>query len=128
MRTVLRAIWRTGLCLLVPAMVWGQATTSDPPPVPQRTTPVAKARVSPGKEIGRGGADIGKGVAQGTADIARGTADGVGSLAHGSLGGAGASFGRGVVGMGKAVTVGSAKGVGRIGKGLGGEFRKIGRR
>jgi len=37
----------------------------------------------------------------------------------------GASLGKGAGGLGKNVTVGTGKGVGKIGKGVGGELKKL---
>jgi len=39
--------------------------------------------------------------------------------------GAGASLGKGAVGFGKNTAEGTAKGVDKIGKGVGGEFKKL---
>ncbi len=130
MRVRLRVICLVGLSVLLPALGWSQTattgSTASPPPAPQRTAPAVKSSGGPGRQMGRGGEDIGLGVAKGTGELAKGTAGGVASLAHGNFGGAGASLGRGAFGMGKNVTVGSAKGFTKIGKGIGGEFRKHG--
>jgi hypothetical protein len=48
------------------------------------------------------------------------------SLSHGDFVGAGSSFGKGALGLGEHVGVGTVKGGVKIGRGLGGEFRKIG--
>ena len=42
--------------------------------------------------------------------------------------GAGASLGKGAVGFGKNTAVGTTKGVGKIGKGFGGEIKKLDRK
>ena len=126
----LRVICLVGLSVLLPTLGWSQTattgSTASPPPAPQKNAPPVKYSGGPGHQMGKGGEDIGMGVARGTGDLAKGTAGGVVSLAHGNFGGAGASLGRGALGMGKDVTVGSAKGFTKIGKGIGGEFRKHG--
>ncbi|MFZ0963749.1 MAG: hypothetical protein WAO35_23025 [Terriglobia bacterium] len=107
---------------------WSQSNASPAPAQAPKTTPQVKKQTTPGREMGRGGEDIGKGVAKGTADLVKGTAGGVGNLARGNVGSAGASFGKGVGSMGKNVTVGTVKGAAKIGKGLGGEFKKLGKK
>ena len=118
-------------CLFVVALAfavcgWSQSSTDQKPAETQQASHSAKKTTGPAKEMGKGSADIGKGVAKGTGDLAKGTAGSVASLAHGNFGGAGTSLGRGAFGMGKDVTVGSAKGFTKIGKGIRGEFRKHG--
>ena len=125
MRTGLKVLCVVALFALAPAFGSSEPTTSGPAPEPPTVTSPTRKTTTPGKQIGRGGEDIGKGVAKGTGALAKGTAGSVAGLAHGNFAGAGASLGRGAVGMGKEVTVGSAKGVAKIGKGLGGEFKKI---
>lgn len=125
----MRLVFRV-LCLLaVPCLFavsgWSQSTSARTTSDPEGTIRVRNKPPGPAKEIGRGGADIGKGVARGTGDLAKGTAGGVNHLAHGDVGSAGASVGRGVGGMSKHVGVATVKGVGKIGKGVGGEFKKL---
>ena len=88
----------------------------------------SKKNKGPGKEIASGGGDVGKGAAKGAADLGKGAAGGAGNLATGNLAGAGTSAGKGTVGFGKSVAVGSGKGTAKIGKGLGGEFKKVARK
>jgi hypothetical protein len=135
MRVRLRVICLVGLSVLLPTLGWSQTATTgstaspppaSPPPAAQKSTVPTKYSGGPGHQMGKGGEDIGKGVAKGTGDLAKGTAGSVASLAHGNFGGAGTSLGRGAFGMGKDVTVGSAKGFTKIGKGIRGEFRKHG--
>jgi hypothetical protein len=104
---------------------WSQSGTDQKPAETHKTSHSAKKTTGPGKEMGKGSADIGKGVAKGTGDLAKGAAGSVGDLAHGNVGGAGASLGKGAVGFGKNTAEGTAKGVDKIGKGLGGEFKKL---
>ena len=104
---------------------WGQsppgASVADAQTIPHQD----KTEVGPVKEIGKGGEDIGIGAARGTADVAKGTAGAIGNLAHGSVGGAVASFGKGAGGCAKNVAVGTGKGVAWVGRGIGGEFKKL---
>ncbi|MGA3327650.1 MAG: hypothetical protein ABSF45_24585 [Terriglobia bacterium] len=97
------------------------ASGADPQTAPHQD----KAEVGPVREIGKGGEDIGIGAARGTADVAKGTAGAIGNLAHGSVGSAVASFGKGAGGLAKNVAVGTGKGVAWIGRGIGGEFKKL---
>jgi hypothetical protein len=105
---------------------WGQSSVDQQGGDKHKTAHSEKKTTGPGKEMAKGGADIGKGVAKGTGDLAKGTAGSVGNLAHGNVAGAGASLGKGAVGFGKNTTEGTAKGVDKIGKGIGGEFKKLG--
>ena len=104
---------------------WSQSSTDQKPAETHKASHSAKKTTGPGMEMGKGSGDIGKGVAKGTGDLAKGTAGSVGNLAHGNVGGAGVSLGKGAVGFGKNTAVGTTKGVGKIGKGLGGEFKKL---
>ena len=104
---------------------WSQPNTNQDSTEVKKTVQEKKKGRGPGKEMGKGGEDIGKGVAKGTADLGKGVAGGVGDLATGNVGGAGASVGKGVGGFGKDVTVGTAKGLGKIGKGSVGEIKKL---
>jgi len=117
-------------CLFAMAMAfavcgWSQSSPDQKPPEKHKASHSAKKTTGPGKEMGKGSADMGKGVAKGTGDLAKGTAGSVGNLAHGNVAGAGASLGKGAAGFGKNTAVGTTKGVGKIGKGLGGEFKKL---
>ncbi len=130
MRRTCQTICLAGFLLIFAAMAWGQSSGS--PSAPTKATDASSVDASTpasnegaGREIGRGGEDIGKGVAQGTADLARGTAGGIGSLAHGRVGSAVGDVGKGVGETSKTVAVGTAKGAVKIGKGIGGEFRKL---
>ncbi|MGD0128075.1 MAG: hypothetical protein ABSF46_22160 [Terriglobia bacterium] len=117
-------------CLIAVALAfavcgWSQSSPDQKPAEKHKASHSAKKTTGPGKEMGKGSADIGKGVGKGTGDLAKGTAGSVGNLAHGNVAGAGASLGKGAVGFGKNTAVGTTKGVGKIGKGLGGEFKKL---
>jgi hypothetical protein len=124
MRLVLR-IW----CLMAVICGFGVSGWSQSGPgttaAKAQTTVHQDKEVGPVKEIGKGGEDIGVGAARGTAEVAKGTAGAIGNLAHGRVGGAAASFGKGAGGMAKNVAVGTGKGEGWIGRGIGGEFKKL---
>jgi hypothetical protein len=105
---------------------WSQSSPATTSADPQKTAHEDKQKTGPGKEMGKGGEDIGKGAAKGTGELAKGTAGAVGNLAQGNVGSAGVSLGKGAAGMAKNVAVGTGKGVGKIGKGIGGEFKKLG--
>ena len=104
---------------------WSQTSPDATSGAPQKSVRQNKKHRGPGKEMGKGGEDIGVGAAKGTGDLAKGTVDGVGHLATGNFGSAGASMGKGVGGLGKNVVVGTGKGLGKITKGIGGEFKKL---
>ncbi len=114
------------IVITFPPGVWSQSNTETKAVDTQQSAHPPQKTNGPGKEMGKGGEDIGKGVAKGTGDLAKGTAGSVANLAHGNASGAGASFGKGAYGLGKNVTVGTGKGLGKLGKGIGGEFRKLG--
>ena len=104
---------------------WSQSGTDQKQAETHKVSHSAKKTTGPGKEMGKGGEAIGKGVTKGTGDLAKGTAGSVGDLAHGNVAGAGASLGKGAAGFGKNTAEGTAKGVDKIGKGIGGEFKKL---
>jgi hypothetical protein len=76
-------------------------------------------------EIGSGVGTAAGGVAKGAGSAAAGVGKGAVDLATLHPIDAGAAAGTGAVKAGKDVTVGSAKGVGKIGKGIGHALRKI---
>lgn len=96
----------------------------------QESTPTSKSSArkekknKSGKEIGHGGEDIGKGAAKGSVDLGKGAAGGAGDLVTGHPVDAGASVGKGAAGFGRHAGVGAAKGTYKIGKGIGGLFRR----
>jgi hypothetical protein len=104
---------------------WSQSSANQDSKNSPTTVHSEKKPAGQGKEMGKGGEDIGKGVAKGTSDLAKGTAGSVGNLAHGNVGGAGASLAKGTKGLGENVAVGTGKGAGKIGKGIGGEIKKV---
>jgi len=88
---------------------------------------VAEQKPQPGAagEIGNGAGAIGTGVAKGTGHLAKGTAKGAVDLVTLHPLEAGASIGKGAAMAGKDVTVGTVKGTGKIGKGVGKAFKKV---
>ncbi len=84
-----------------------------------------KPKPGPARQIGNGAGDIGSGAARGAGDLAKGTAKSAANLATLHPIDAASSLGRGGAAAGKNVTVGVAKGTGKIGKGIGRAFKKI---
>ncbi|HKD07331.1 MAG TPA: hypothetical protein VKB79_15620 [Bryobacteraceae bacterium] len=76
-------------------------------------------------EIGGGVGSVGGGVAKGAGSAATGVGKGALDLATLHPIDAGVSVGTGAVKAGKDVTVGSVKGAGKIGKGVGKTVRKV---
>ncbi len=110
--------WRS--VLLVAAMLscgFAQSATEPPPARPQEP--------GPGRQIGSGVGTIGLGAAKGAGHLALGTAKGLGQLLTLHPVGAGVSIVKGAGTAGKDVTVGTVRGTGRIGKGIGRELKKI---
>jgi len=79
----------------------------------------------PGHQIGSGVGTIGEGAAKGAGHLALGTAKGVGKLVTLHPVDAGVSVAKGAGTAGKDVTVGTVRGTGRIGKGIGRGVKKI---
>ena len=97
---------------------------------PQGDTPVkaekaGKSKKGAAAEVGSGVGTVAGGVAKGAGSAATGAAKGAVDLATLHPIDAAAAVGTGAVKAGKDVTVGSAKGVGKIGKGVGHALRKI---
>jgi hypothetical protein len=76
-------------------------------------------------EVGSGAGTVAGGVAKGAGSAAAGVGKGAVDLATLHPIDAGAAVGTGAVKAGKDITVGSAKGVGKIGKGVGHVLKKI---
>ncbi len=87
--------------------------------------PRRKPAVGATREIGRGAGSIGTGALKGTGELAKGTANGALDLVTLHPIDASASLGRGALGAGKDVSVGTLKGTAQIGKGVGKAIRKI---
>jgi len=101
---------------------YGQSPDSD---APARTTKVKKPKKGAAAEVGRGVGTAAGGIAKGAGSAASGVGKGAVDLATLHPIDAGAAVGTGAVKAGKDVTVGSAKGVGKIGKGVGHALKKI---
>jgi hypothetical protein len=91
----------------------------------QKSTDRDHPKESTSSQLGHGGKEIGRGVALGSADLGQGVAGGAGNLATGHPIDAGSSVAKGTVGFGKHAGVGAAKGTFKIGKGIGGLFKKL---
>jgi hypothetical protein len=87
-----------------------------------------KAEPGPGKEIGKGGADIGKGTGKGAESLGKGTAGAAGNLVTLHPGKAATDLGKGAGGAGKDVGVGAGKGAAKIGKGSAKGIGKLGKK
>src|SRR5579863_6758992 len=106
--------------LALTSACFGQSTQND---VPARTKEVKKKGAA--GEVGSGIATTAGGAAKGAGSAASGAGKGAVELATLHPINAGAAVGTGAAKAGKDVTVGSAKGVGKIGKGLGHALKKI---
>ena len=100
------------LSLALAAGVWAQSDE------PQREP-------GPGREIGSGAGDIGKGAAKGAGNLAKGTGQGALDLVTLHPIDAAASVGKGAVLAGKDVSVGTVKGTGKMGRGIGRAIKKL---
>jgi len=84
-----------------------------------------KAKKGAGRDIASGTANIGTGAAKGATSLGKGTARGVTDLATLHPIDAATSVAGGAVSAGKNVTVGTAKGAGKITRGVGKALKKI---
>jgi len=112
------------LILVLPA--FAQPAQSDEPSATENHSG-KKKKHSKGaaSEIGSGAGSVGGGVAKGAGAAASGAANGAVDLVTLHPIDAGVSVGTGAVKAGKDVTIGSAKGAGKIGKGVAHVFGKI---
>jgi hypothetical protein len=110
----------TGLLLTFSA--WSQSN-----PDTNATSQAKEEKHQPGavKEIGAGAGAIGTGAVKGTGAAAKGTAKGAADLVTLHPIDAGTSVGKGAATAGKDVTVGTAKGTGKVAKGIGRAFKKL---
>lgn len=113
--------------VLISALVMASASLGQSP---QASTPVkAETARKPQKgaaaEVGSGLGTVAGGVAKGAGSAATGAAKGAVDLVTLHPIDAGAAVGTGAVKAGKDAAVGSAKGVGKIGKGVGHALKKI---
>jgi hypothetical protein len=101
---------------------FGQSPQAD---TPTKTGKVKKPKKGAAAEVGSGVGTAAGGFAKGAASAASGAAKGAVDLATLHPIDAGAAVGTGAAKAGKDVTVGSVKGVGKIGKGVGHALKKI---
>lgn len=106
----------------VAATSFGEPPRADPPAKAEKAR---KPRKGAGAEIGSGVGTAAGGVARGAGSAASGAAKGAVDLVTLHPIDAGAAVGTGAVKAGKDVTVGSIKGAGKIGKGVGHALKKI---
>ncbi len=99
-----------------------QSPEAVPPVKPEKAM---KAKKGSAAEIGSGVGTAAGGVAKGADSAASGVAKGAVDLATLHPIDAGAAIGTGAAKAGKDVAVGSVKGVGKIGKGLGHALKKV---
>lgn len=104
---------------------FGQSPQTENPVTPVKKQKVRKPKKNPAAEIGSGVGTAAGGVAKGAGSAATGVAKGAVDLATLHPLDAGAAVGTGAVKAGKDVAVGSVKGVGKIGKGVGHALKKI---
>jgi hypothetical protein len=90
-----------------------------------RDYPASTGQPGPGREMANGAGDIGKGAAKGAGDLGLGVVKGAASLATLHPVDAGISLGKGTVLAGKDVTVGAAKGTGKVVHGVGRAFKHL---
>ncbi len=107
---------------------FGQSNADQESTSSQKGDQGRKNNNGPGHEMGQGGIDIGRGAARGSLDLGKGVVGGAGNLVTGHPIDAGVSVGKGAAGFGKNVGVGVVKGTYKIGKGIGGEFKKLGKK
>ncbi len=104
------------------SLAFAGSTPDDPPAKTQKSK---KAKKGAAKEIGSGVGTAAGGVAKGAGSAAVGVGKGAVDLATLHPIDAGAAVGTGAVKAGKDVTVGSVKGVGKVGKGVGHALKKV---
>src|SRR5579864_3516240 len=110
----------TGFLLTFSA--WGQ---SNPDTNATRQWKEEKHQAGAAREIGAGAGAIGTGAAKGTGAAAKETAKGAADLVTLHPINAGVSVGKGAATAGKDVSVGAAKGTGKVAKGIGRVFKKL---
>lgn len=108
--------------LVLASVSFAQSTKSDPPANSEKAKKPKKGAAA---EVGSGVGTAASGVAKGAGSAAAGVGKGAVDLATLHPIDAGAAIGTGAVKAGKDVTVGSVKGVGKIGKGVGHALKKI---
>jgi hypothetical protein len=101
---------------------FGQSTQTGIPP---KTEKARKPEKGTAADVGNGVGTAAGGAAKGAGSAASGAAKGAGDLATLHPIDAGAAVGTGAAKAGKDVTVGSVKGAGKVGKGVGHVLKKI---
>jgi hypothetical protein len=101
---------------------FGQSTQTE---IPVKTEKAKKPQKGAAAEVGSGVGTAAGGAAKGAGSAASGVAKGAADLATLHPIDAGAAVGTGAAKAGKDVTVGSVKGVGKVGKGVGHVLKKI---
>jgi hypothetical protein len=109
--------------LALASAAFGQSTQADTPT--NKKEKARKPKKGAAAEVGSGVGTAAGGVAKGAGSAASGVAKGAVDLATLHPIDAGAALGTGAAKAGKDVTVGSVKGVGKIGKGVGHALKKI---
>ena len=104
---------------------FGQSPEIGAPVKPVKKAKGKKPQKNPAAEIGSGVGTAAGGVAKGAGSAATGAAKGAVDLVTLHPLDAGAAVGTGAAKAGKDVAVGSVKGVGKIGKGVGHALKKI---
>jgi hypothetical protein len=95
------------------------AVTSESAPAPKDNRPSAK------RDVGTGAGDIGKGAAKGAYGAAKATGSSAVDLVTLHPINAATDLGKGAVGTGRTVGVGTAKGTGKILRGTGKAFKHL---
>ena len=113
-------VFLSALALASPT--FGQSPQADTPTKKEKAKQPPKGAVA---EVGSGVGTAAGGVAKGVGSAASGVGKGAVDLATLHPIHAGAAVGTGAAKAGKDVTVGSVKGVGKIGKGVGHALKKI---
>jgi hypothetical protein len=101
---------------------FGQSPQTD---IPAKTEKAKKPKKGAAGDVGSGVGSAAGGIAKGAGSAASGAAKGAADLATLHPIDAGAAVGTGAAKAGKDVTVGSVKGVGKIGKGVGHLLKKV---
>ena len=127
-KTALAMFCSLALILAISLPSFAQTNTDEESTSAPKSDQKKKKSEGPGGDVKQGGKDIGKGAAKGAVDLGTGAAGGAVDLATGHPIDAAVSVGKGAAGAGTHLGVGAAKGTYKIGKGIGGLFKKLGRK
>jgi len=114
--------------LLAGALTWAQSTPQyeqQQSSTDQRQPRKVKSHSGAAHDVGSGAANVGTGAAKGAGSLAKGTANGAVDLVTLHPIDAGVSVGRGAVGAGKDVAVGTTKGTYKVTRGIAKGIRKL---